>query len=637
MADAETTIGGIINSAQQYAQDSVTKANSLTDEAQGVLSGFASIGNIPSVEEVAPAPDLAFSESEPDRSIELTIPANRPEAPDLATIQVPDLKNLPDDPPELDLDGLFKQTAPGEIAEFTGTAPTFEDLTAPEAPSISDVAEPDLEDLETPSAPSITMPEFTAGAPEQPPAFDKDIRAEAEALYEGMVEEAKSWVDSQYKAFLEQFYPGAEEQLQTLMDRLNQHLEGGTGLPEDVEQGIYDRARTRSRNEAQQTTDQAWHEAARRGFSMPPGFLLDQARRAQQAAADRNAETAQEIARQQAELEQKNLQFAISTAVEMQTAVRNAALQYVQTLLQVNGQALQYAQQIVSNMVEAYNLSVQQFRAELERYTTEIQLFDAKIRGEQAKIEEFRADVEFEQAKAQLNQAKVDQMGQEIQARTNRVQLYAEKMRAMTTQLEQQKLELDKFRGEIEAYATEVQAKQAEFTAYEAAIRGDRAKMEGEVAKVDAYRAQVDAVNAQNQSKIQAENTKAQANQSIVDRFRADNEAWRTELQAEQARFEGDDQAWQAQMRAYQARVELEIQKHQAELETWRQQNENARVNTQTQAEIQVQQARLLAENTRATADVAVQGSQVQAGIAQAAVSAQNTMVQLASETITQQ
>ncbi|MEF8794329.1 hypothetical protein [Thiohalorhabdus sp.] len=632
----EQSIKDIIGQARDYAQESYKSAQDLIDTAQTAAQGVAyatpdlsDLGEI----QFSEVPDLPKA---PTFDASLEIPGDLPTMPDLATLSVSDLNDIPDPPEPLSTEDLFNHDVPVPLGGFDETPPNLDEITYPEAPDLDEVRSPDLREIPEVSDPDINVPDFTANEPDEPPAPPENLDSQYEALYDQMVPEMKAQVDGEAEKFIERFYPGATEQLNKLMERLNTYLEGGTGLPEKVEQGIYDRARDRTYQEVYQQENQAWEAASRRGFSVPPAILLNQLERVHQGAADRNAETAREIAKQQAELEQQNLQFAVSTAVQMQTQVRNGSIQYAQTLLQVNQQAMEYATQVLGHIVQTYNLAVQKYRTELEWEQTRIQLYEARIRSEMAKLEQFNAEVRYAEAVGQLNQLDLQKMAQELDVNANRVQLYAERMRAASTKLEQQKLQLDRFRSKIEAYDAEAQAKRSEFQAYQAAMEGDQAKVQAKSAEYDGYRSRVSGIQAQNEAEIQSQEALARNNQNLVEKYKGELTPYLTEVDVNKTDFQGKLEAYRASLERYQADVRSQISQLEAEVQTKAENAAHSRQLAQIKSDTGIANAKLGMDSIRVQTDSANQGAQLYANIAQAAVSAQNTMVQLASETITQ-
>lgn len=633
----EDSVNNIIADARNYAEDSFGSAQELIDAANQVAKGVTyvepdldNLGEItwPEVDELPEAPIF-------DASLE--IPGNMPTLGQMDSLYVPDLSSIPDPPEELDTSELFNHAVPNALEAFTGSPPDLDEIDTPEAPTLRPVTSPNLRDLYEPTIPDLNIPEFIAKEPEEPPAPPENLRQEFDSIYNQMVPEMKAQVDGEAEQFIERFYPGSTQMLGKLMDRLNTYLEGGTALPEEVEQGIYDRARSRVYNELRHTEGQAWEQAARRGHTLPPGILLQQVRQAHQDAANNNAQTAHEVAKQQAELEQQNLQFAVSTAVELQAAVRNGSVQYAQTLLQVNQQAMQYAQSVIGYMVEAYNLAVQKYRTDLEHEQTRIQIFEARIRSEMAKVDKFNAEVRFAEAIGQMNQLDLQQMAQELDINRNRISLYAEEMRAVATRLEQQRLQLDRFRSEIEAYDAKARAKESEFRAYEAAMSGDRAKVDAKTAEYDGYRTHVGGLESRNRAEIQQQEAIATNNQNVVEKYKAELTPYLTEVDVNKTEFQGEVDAYRAKLDQYRADIDAQIQELNAQVQT---QSENAahqRHLAQLKTDVALKNAGLAMDRVKVQADTAINGAQLYANIAGAAVSAQNTMVQLAAETITQQ
>ncbi|MCU9611831.1 hypothetical protein OEK97_28405, partial [Escherichia coli] len=80
-------------------------------------------------------------------------------------------------------------------------------------------------------------------------------------------------------------------------------------------------------------------DMAARGFTLPTGALTSALQQARQAGADNNAQAARDIVVLQAELEQKNLQFAITTSAGLRTMIVNASAAYMQHVVSIFSQS----------------------------------------------------------------------------------------------------------------------------------------------------------------------------------------------------------------------------------------------------------------------------------------------------------
>ena len=126
---------------------------------------------------------------------------------------------------------------------------------------------------------------------------------------------------------------------------------------------------------------------------MVAGYV-DASQQARQNGADNNAAAAREIVAMQAEMEQKNLQFAVTTSAGLRTAMINATLGYMQSIVTLDGQASEYARSMVNALIETYTATVRTYSARLEGYRTDAQVFQSLIQAALAGIEVYKAEIQ---------------------------------------------------------------------------------------------------------------------------------------------------------------------------------------------------------------------------------------------------
>ena len=127
-------------------------------------------------------------------------------------------------------------------------------------------------------------------------------------------------IGQEYKDFLEDYYPSAlaSSAAVWIQDAIDN---GGTGLPTDIEDAIWQRSKDRLDEDLGMRVQQAQDQFSRLGWVNPTGALMDQIARAQEERSIKACELNRDIAIAQAELEQKNIQFAVDQATGLQKAV----------------------------------------------------------------------------------------------------------------------------------------------------------------------------------------------------------------------------------------------------------------------------------------------------------------------------
>ena len=298
-----------------------------------------------------------------------TAPSNRPNAPGITAptkpsalptlnAQFPSLSPIGSNfsgtmpsTPTFGSPNVQEPVRPGPTPTFNKTAPKLNTPTGPSAPSAFSGTAPTMTSITLPAAPNSVIPSFNGQRP-------ADVAAPGDAagaFSSGWTTASAAFraaVDGSVSAMLSRFNPQYDSALATMESKLAEMVRGDTetGFSPAVEQAIYGRSQSKQDAEARRVSDEAMSRAARMGFTMPSGSLMGSLQKARQAAADNNATASREIVVMQAEMQQKNMQFAITTSAQLRQAVMNAAISYHGNMIQLNGQAVQYANGIADAM-----------------------------------------------------------------------------------------------------------------------------------------------------------------------------------------------------------------------------------------------------------------------------------------------
>lgn len=633
----EDTVLSIIESARTYAQSSYSTADQLVQKA--VTSAMSST--------VLAQPHLGYQISVPEITHDVIEPGSTPvfddaglTLPDKPTLEDPYQLTVPDfsgitPPAELDYETLFAFHRPDlDMPGFDREAPTISPLDIPDAPELSLPEAPELFEVSLPDAPSFRIPGFDPERPGARPEAPDDAVEIFKTNFETILPQMRAFLEAEIDGWLEKHSPDHHTRMQALEDRLASMLDGGTALSSEIEQRLYDRARARNEAARRDVDAQATERAAQMGHTLPPGTMLAALQRASQDAANANAGTSAEIAIKQAELEQQNIQFAIQTSLALRQLVLNAALQYAAQLANLNSQALQYASAVAQTTVQLYNARVQLFSAEVDYFRAQAAVYEVELRAAFAELERYEALVRLEQLKGALNEQQVNMYRQRLEGERTRLGLYTEQIRGEALKLDAERAQIDAFSAEVQAYTAQVGAKEVEFRAYSAALQGDAAKVQGYASSIDAYRARIGAEGV----RVGAEASYAEAlssqNRSLTEIFRNEIQAYGTEAQVRQSQYQGEIRAYLASIDRYRTDLQYGLDAARTSLEGQRLTLEGAKVEFDAQNTFAVENARNFLDRAKTISTAAMSGAQVYGDIAGNAVAAQNTMVSLANETL---
>lgn len=619
----------LIADARAYTTDLAQTASQAIDS---VSSSVAAIGYVvPSYSPAAtPAPPAATPELTAPNLTDVLLELPAEPADDLVFQDIPDIQA--GTAPEFTAvaPAVNLPTAPAAVAEFLDQAPVVDTgLVFPDPPaalSAPPMDAPTLTDHAAPIAPQIVLPGFDATAPTDLPAAPGDLQESFAAAYKGAAPSTVAMLEGYVDSMLAKYNPRYHSQMEAIESQLSKYLAGGTGLNPAAENAIYERARDKNNAEAMRTRDLAYRDAAGRGFTLPTGALLSATQQARQAGADNNARAASEIVVLQAEMEQKNLQFAVTTSANLRTALLNAALGYHQNLISINGQALEYAKTVLNAIIETYNTAVKAYSVRLEGYKAEVLAYETRLKVAMASIDLYRAEIDALQALVSVDRAKVEVYKARIDTLNSLANVYRSQIDAVHGRASLERLKLDLFGARVQAYSARVQAKNAEWQGYTSAINGEAAKAQIFSSQVQAYSGRVNAYRAEIDAKAEAVRAKATANDARARQYAARMEGYRTVVQArgEVARTKLENQ--RQQVVSFQSQAQVAVANAQVKLEHYRVTSDVAIRNASSSLQAQLQHADSVKSYGQTLSQLGLANAQVYSGMAGAALAGMNTL-----------
>lgn len=527
--DPYSQVDRVLNNAETYATNAMTSLNSFTGSLETTLYS-APVLNVtwsslaePEIPEAAQAPDLQV--------VSFTAP------------NLPDVDPLPDVVIEFD---EFNEPAP---TLPTLVAPTLNFGTVPVVPDITGVSIPDAPTLDV-----VTLPTYLSLS--TPTFGGVDLHLDWLEKLENIPElELVSPTPFSYARGPEY----ASALLGALKAKLVGRLEGGTGLPEAVEQAIWDRARSRETNTARANEAEILRAAEALGYALPPGVLAAQLRQAQQAYYDKISGLSRDIAIKQAELEQENLKQTIAAGMQLEG-------QLIDYSYKMEAMAFEAAKTYADNALAIYNGSLEAYKALLTGYQMYASAYKTIIEAEMAKIEVYKAELSAEQTKATVNQTLVAQYKAQIEASMAQVDIYkaqvggaqaligleqakigaaGEQIRAFVAQINAETAKLEAFKTEVQAQGQQVEVYKAKAQAFGTVVGAQAEKARVTIARYSAVAQQNSSAwegyKAQVQGKIAELEAIKATNAQLLDSYRAENSAveatagmatqvWRTKI-----------------------------------------------------------------------------------------------------------
>jgi hypothetical protein len=253
----------------------------------------------------------------------------------------------------------------------------------------------------------MDFPEFTALPPSLLPLPAVDLSAVLPADMPEDITVALSWLESAHDTTL----------YSELLARMIADLQtGATGLNATVEQEIFDRALARQAAENTKTYSEIEDYFSSRGFELPPGAMAGRLQEAANEIARNNLDLNGKIMIEQAELAQKNSQFMIQAAKDLEAVLRDFTNKR-------NDHTLDYAKAVAANSISLYSEKVKAYVSAMEanKAYVEIQVENLKAAVESNKglVASFAAEAEAYRAiidaKSKKNEALVSVIKAEIE------------------------------------------------------------------------------------------------------------------------------------------------------------------------------------------------------------------------------
>lgn len=455
------------------------------------------------------------------------------------------------------------------IDDFTEVAPT---LTLPTAPTLSYGAAPTVPtagDVEIPTAPVVSFPSAPTYLTLNSVSFS------GVDLHEDWLVRLEDVPTLTLVSPTPFSYARGPEYASALLEDLKAilrtRLAGGTGLPEAVEQAIWDRARSRETKIALANEAEIQRTSEALGFALPSGTLAAQLSEARQNYYDKLSEFSRDVAIKQAELEQANLKDAIAAGMQLEAQL----IDYSFKLEQLSFEA---AKAYAENAIQSHAAAVDQYKALLAGYQTYAQAYDTLIKAELAKVEIYKAQLQGEQTKADINNALVQQYKAQIEAGMSQVEIYRAQVGAAQTLVQLEQTKISAAGEQVRAYIAQVNAETAKVEAFKASVQAQSTLVDMYKTKADAFSAKVGAQAEKAKAELARYNALVQAKTAEWDGYKAKVQtegeriralgvqsgalldAFKAEAAAVESEAKMHTMRWETQIKDYEASQQLLLQ-----------------------------------------------------------------------------
>lgn len=475
--------------------------------------------------------------------------------------------------PTINTEGLFTANMPSAVMpDWNEANPAlhvddiYNDLKNLAAPILQEFDFPTITPLNIRQAPELVLPEYVAApTPDQMP--DPSNYAEyMENKYRSVLPEMKAFIDEIVNGWINQFAPEYAEQRDMLHAKILAGSEGGV-LPDKFEDALYSRARDKVENEYSAAEFTILEQQSKRGFVVPPGAVFAGLNRARIAAADSLANQATDIYIERRKIEVQHLQFVLNLASAQVQGVRNLAIQYAQTGLQMIGQSISYSKELAGMLAQTFEhvkskheFSLALMKALNEQYEVRLKAALSALEGYKLELESAKMvkDVEFKQ---------VEVIKAQIETQTVKVNRYSAMIDAIAKRAVVDELKIKEYAVRAQVFETQIRARVAAFEAYKAAIDGDKAKLQGELAKLDIFNSQLKSADLN--IEVQTEILKAdiETNRARMAQYETQLDAYKIGSQIALQKFTAGAEIKKLGLDVYKTNVEANIEIYKGRLQ----------------------------------------------------------------------
>lgn len=576
---------GIMDAAMTTVMDQMDKLDNVSTryrkELSEALSGIKEV----TVTQIDPPQRMAMPET-PAPNIDLS-KAPVFEAKDLDKPQLPEFKSIENLLNELDLDDLNMPDAP--------VMPTIELPSLPGIANIEMPARPDFDtEIEMPDAPDLDLPEMDQLKTIDIPEFEfpelPDFNGEPPSISDITVPEVFiNWSEPEYES----------ETLEVLAEYIKEGIqEGGTGLPKDIEEALFNRARSRESRETTRAVQEAMNDWSARNFTMPPGMLVKQVATIREQGQLRASEINRDILVEASRMEIEQLRFLVQQGMALEQLTVNIFNNVANRLFEV-------ARYNAESQMNVFNAQISLFNAQNESFKVLSDVYRIKLDGAIAKLTAYKAAIDAQVAVGQINQQYVQVYRAKMDAVLSNVEIYKAMVQGASVRADVIKNRFDAYRADVQAYSEQINAEKVKVEAYEAQIRGESTKASMFDTQARAYASTVQAVQAKADVKGKQIQLKMEAARVWIGKYQADLEAYKAELQANLSEVQQNTAAFGAEVEAWRATAGMEVS--QAEM-----QSRYADMNTRTNiafAEMQLKEYEAKMQKAIQEANIALESA----------------------------
>jgi hypothetical protein len=423
--------------------------------------------------------------------------------------------NFPTAPGAVDISGA--PTAPA--AATRPTIPGTPTLTVPGLPTITE--------LNIPSFAAITDPTFT----------------DSEPIYDGVTPARLAYTEPVYSSAI----------LMATQAELLLLFAGGTGIPIAVQQALFDASRAREDQTALAARQDAFDTWAARGWSMPPGSLVELVSAADERSRLASAGLSRDILTKSATWEIENLRFAVTKGMELEGILITKFDHAAQRSFDAAKAQLDSDLKLLDVAVALYNVRQTARRINFEKFKTE---WDGKI----AKLNSQKAQIDGEIAKGQVNESRVKVYLGEWEGAKNAIDLFNGQMKGAQIEADIDRNIVEQYGIGVKAWSEVVQTRKIPFETWSEQMKGESMRAATAEAQARSFAETVRAQESVANVKLKFLDLKMSGLRASTEKYIARTGFLREHVAAQLANIQATAQAFTADTGRYTAEIQGENQ-----------------------------------------------------------------------------
>ena len=186
------------------------------------------------------------------------------------------------------------------------------------------------------------------------------------AEYEAILPSMETLVQSNVNLWEQTYMPQYASGLSALEAKLAQAFSQGTALPIDYDTALFTAAQSKTQTSFNQAVVEIETAHKKRGFEIPPGYLMAGIAKAATSTANALSLQATDIYIKRSEQEIDYIKHVMSTSTKLRESMMENFVQYAAIVATVNNQAIDFGKAYAQFTEDSYSLLVDHFKAAIE-------------------------------------------------------------------------------------------------------------------------------------------------------------------------------------------------------------------------------------------------------------------------------